>query len=300
MPCGAKLPVISLFAGAFFKESAWVGVTMYFVGIALILLCALLINLLTGYKIRRSFFIMELPEYKAPSVKRAFLSMCQRGWAYIVKAGTIILVCNFVIHVMQSFNWRLELVDEASESILSGVATPFAYVIAPVVGVVAWQLAAAAITGFIAKENVVGTLAVCFVGLENFINTEELSLMEGAGAEVAAVFAITKAAALAYLMFNLFTPPCFAALGAMRSELNDRKWFWGGVGLQFATGYTVAFLVYQAGTLLTEGTVGKGFLPGLMAVTVMALVIVAMIRRTDRLIVAEKAAGKSQVQIVKE
>ena len=105
-------------------------------------------------------------------------------------------------------------------------------------------------------------MAVCFVGLENLIDTEELALLEGAGAEVAGVMAITKVAALAYLMFNLFTPPCFAALGAMNSEINDRKWFWGGVGLQFATGYTLAFLVYQIGTLVTTGSLGKGFIGG--------------------------------------
>ena len=153
-------------------------------------------------------------------------------------------------------------------------------------------MAAAAVTGFIAKENVVGTLAVCYVGLENLIDTEELALMEGAGAEVAGVFAITKAAALAYLMFNLFTPPCFAALGAMRSEINDRKWFWGGVALQFATGYTIAFLVYQIGTFITEGTVGAGFVPGLIAVAATVAVIISLMKKADARVAAEKAAKK--------
>ena len=204
MPCGAKLPVISLFAGAFFGESRWVGVSMYFVGILVILLSALLINALNGYRPRKSFFIMELPEYKRPSLGKATISMCQRGWSYIVKAGTVILVCNFAVQLMQSFAWNFRPAESASDSILATIATPFAYLIAPVVGVVAWQLAAAAITGFIAKENVVGTLAVCFVGLENLINVEELAMLEGAGAEVAEVMAITKVAALAYLMFNLF------------------------------------------------------------------------------------------------
>ena len=137
-----------------------------------------------------------------------------------------------------------------------------------------------------------GTLAVCYVGLENLINTEELALMEGAGAEVAGVFAITKAAALAYLMFNLFTPPCFAALGAMRSEINSRKWFWGGVGLQFATGYIVAFLVYQIGTLVTEGSVGAGFFPGLAAVIAIVAYVVSLARKTDKELQAEYALKK--------
>jgi ferrous iron transport protein B len=156
----------------------------------------------------------------------------------------------------------------ASESILATIAQPISYLLVPVVGVASWQLAAAAVTGFIAKENVVGTLAVCFVGLENLIDTEELALLEGAGAEVAGVMAITKVAALAYLMFNLFTPPCFAALGAMNSEMGDRKWFWSGVALQFATGFTVSFLTYQIGTLITTGSFGAGFFPGLIAVAI--------------------------------
>ena len=148
--------------------------------------------------------------------------MCSRGWAYIVKAATIILLCNMVVQLMQSFTWSFTVAESADASILASIASPFAYVLVPVVGVLSWQLAAAAVTGFIAKENVVGTLAVCFVGLENLIDMDELAMLEGAGAEVATVFAITKVAALAYLMFNLFTPPCFAALGAMRSEINDQ------------------------------------------------------------------------------
>jgi ferrous iron transport protein B len=270
MPCGAKLPVIALFAGAFFGESPWVGATMYFVGIVIIFLCALLINLLTGYKARKSFFIIELPEYKGPSVVKALKSMCQRGWAYIVKAGTIILVCNFVVHVMQSFNWKFQPAD-AVDSILHDIATPFAYVIAPVVGVVAWQLAAAAVTGFIAKENVVGTLAVCIVGLENLIDLEELALMEGAGAEAASAFAISKVAALAFLMFNLFTPPCFAAIGAMNSEIKSRKWLWAGIGLQLSVGYTVSFLVYFFGALFTKTSLGSIWMP------IVGWIIVALI-----------------------
>ena len=261
MPCGAKLPVISLFAGAFFGDSRWVGVSMYFVGIVLILLCALLINALNGYKPKKSFFIIELPEYKAPSITKAALSMCQRGWAYIVKAGTIILVCNFVVQLMQSFGWNLQPVESASDSILATIATPFAYLFAPIVGVVAWQLAAAAITGFIAKENVVGTLAVCFVGLENLIDTEELALLEGAGAEVAGVMAITKVAALAYLMFNLFTPPCFAAIGAMNSEIKSKKWLFAGIGIQLAVGYSLGFLVYFFGTLFTGAHFSSVWMP---------------------------------------
>lgn len=282
MPCGAKLPVIALFSGAFFSEASWVGTLMYFVGILLILLGALLVNKIAGYKSRKSFFIIELPEYKLPSLKRAFISMCQRGWAYIVKAGTIILVCNTVVQIMQTFAWNFTVAENASDSILASIASPISYLLIPIVGVASWQLAAAAVTGFIAKENVVGTLAVCFVGLENLINTAELAMMEGAGAEVAGVLALTKVAALAYLMFNLYTPPCFAALGAMNSEIKDRRWFWSGIALQFATGFTVAYLVYQIGTLITTGSLGAGFVPGLIVVAAIAGVIVYLIRKTDR------------------
>ena len=291
MPCGAKLPVIALFAGAFFDGASWVGTLMYFVGIALILVGAVLVNKITGHKNRKSFFIIELPEYKLPSLGRAFVSMCSRGWAYIVKAGTVILVCNTVVQIMQTFNWNFQMTEVASESILATIANPIAYLLVPIVGVVSWQLAAAAVTGFIAKENVVGTLAVCFVGLENLIDTEELAMLEGAGAEIAGVMALTKVAALAYLMFNLFTPPCFAALGAMNSEINDRKWFWGGVGLQFATGYTVAYLVYTVGTLITDPASLNmvAALIGLAAVVVIGVVIAGMIRKANKNMSAEYA-----------
>ena len=281
MPCGAKLPVIALFAGVFFGDASWVGTLMYFAGIVLIFLGALLVNRITNHKRRKSFFIIELPEYKVPSFERAFLSMCSRGWSYIVKAGTIILLCNTAVQIMQSFNWQFQLIEEGMEqtSILASIATPFAWLLIPL-GFGVWQMAAAAITGFIAKENVVGTLAVCY-GVTNFIDTEELALMGGA-TEVAGIFALTKAAALACLMFNLFTPPCFAAIGAMNSEMKDRKWLWGGIGLQMATGYTVAFLVYQVGTLITEGKVGTGFLPGLIAVAAMAGIVVWLCVKADR------------------
>ena len=280
MPCGAKLPVIALFAGAFFADASWVGPMMYLVGIVLIFLGALLVKRITGQKYRKSFFIIELPEYKVPSLKRATLSMLSRGKAYIVKAGTIILVCNTVVQIMQSFNWQLQLVEEGMEgtSILAGIAHPFSILFIPL-GFGVWQLAAAAITGFIAKENVVGTLAVVY-GITNLIDTDELALV-GGGNEVAAVMGLTKVAALAYLMFNLYTPPCFAALGAMNSEMQSKKWLFGGICLQLATGYTVAFLVYQIGTLITTGSVGTAFVPGLIAVAVFVVIVVSVIRRSD-------------------
>ena len=270
MPCGAKIPVIALFAGAFFADAWWVSATMYLVGIVLVLLGALLVKRITGQKYRKSFFIIELPEYKLPSLKRACVSMLERGKAYIIKAGTIILVCNTVVQIMQSFNWQFQLVEEGAEgtSILAFIPLGF--------GV--WQLAAAAVTGFIAKENVVGTLAVVY-GVTNLIN-DDFELV-GSGTEMAAVMGLTKVAALAYLMFNLYTPPCFAALGAMNSEMKSGKWLLGGICLQLATGYTVAFFVYQIGTLITTGSLGTAFVPGLIAVIVFALIILWRIRKSD-------------------
>ena len=287
MPCGAKLPVIALFTGAFFPHSKWVGPLMYFVGILLILLGALLVKAVTGMKYRKSFFIIELPEYKVPSLKIGCLSMLNRGKAYIKKAGTVILVCNTVVQIMQSFNWKLQVVAEGAEStsILAGIAGPFATLLIPVVGIAAWQLAAASITGFIAKENVVGTLATVYA-LTNFIDTDELALV-GSGNKVAMAMGITKVAALAYLMFNLYTPPCFAALGAMNSEMQSGKWLFAGICLQLATGFTVGFLVYQIGTLITTGALGAGFVGGLIAVCIFAAVIVYLIQRANRAIDTE-------------
>ena len=286
MPCGAKLPVIALFAGAFFGDASWVGPVMYLVGILLILLGALLVKRITGQKFRKSFFIIELPEYKAPSLLRACVSMLERGKAYIIKAGTIILVCNTVVQIMQSFNWQFQLVEEGAEStsILASIASPFSVLFIPL-GFGVWQLAAAAITGFIAKENVVGTLAVVY-GVTNLIDVDELALI-GNGADVATIMGLTKVAALAYLMFNLYTPPCFAALGAMNSEMKSGKWLFGGICLQLATGYTVAFLVYQIGTLATTGSLGTAFVPGLIAVLVFVAIVIWRIRKSDREFSAE-------------
>ena len=290
MPCGAKIPVISLFAGAFFDNAWWVSALMYFAGIALIFLGALLINQITGYKARKSFFIIELPEYKRPSLWGAFKSMCSRGWAYIVKAATIILLCNMAVQLMQTFTWSFSVAESADDSILASIASPFAYLLVPIVGVLSWQLAAAAITGFIAKENVVGTLAVCFVGLENLIDMDELAMLEGTGAEVAGIMAITKVAALAYLMFNLYTPPCFAAIGAMNAEMKSAKWLWGGIGLQLAVGYTVAYLVYTIGTLIVGGTLNVvAAMGGLIAVALMVAVVIGLIVNTNKKMHAEYA-----------
>ena len=297
MPCGAKLPIIALFSGAFFGNSPWVGPLMYFAGIVIIFIGALIINKITGNSKKKSFFIMELPEYKAPSLWRACKSMCSRGWSYIVKAGTIILLCNTAVQVMQSFDWSFQIAESADASILASIAGPVAYLLVPIAGVLSWQLAAASVTGFIAKENVVGTLAVCFVGLENLIDTEELSMMEGAGGDVAGIMAITKVAALAYMMFNLFTPPCFAAIGAMNSEMKSAKWLWGAVGFQLGSGYTVGYLVYTIGTLITAPAT-LAVVPAIcggVAVLVFVAILVMLSIRADKQVKAEKRSKVTKV-----
>ena len=281
MPCGAKLPVIALFAGAFFPNATWVGPLMYFVGIGVILLGALLIKQITGMKYRKSYFIMELPEYKLPSLKFAVSSMLERGKAYIVKAGTIILLCNTLVQVMASFTIGFApALEDGSNSILAMIASPFAYVLVPIIGFTCWQCAAAVITGFIAKENVVGTLATVFC-LTNFIDTEELALVSG-GSQVATIMGLTKVAALAYLMFNLYTPPCFAAIGAMREEMKSTKWLLGAIGFQLGVGYTIGFVVYQIGTWIVTGQVGQGFVLGFVIVCVFILTLVYLCVKANR------------------
>ena len=267
MPCGAKLPIIALFAGVFFNDNAWVGTTMYFLAIAMIIASGLIIRMITGDK-STSYFIMELPEYRFPSFKRAAISMASRAKSFLIKAGTIILVCNAVVQLLQTFNWQFQVVAESmpETSILASLASPVAWLLIPL-GFRVWQFAAAAITGFIAKENVVGTLAVTFA-VTNFIDVEELALVSG-GTEVGMIFGIGAVAALSFLVFNLFTPPCFAAIGSMNAELESRKWLWGAIAYQLGTGYTISFLVYQLGTLFTTGSFGNGFIGGLLAVTVL-------------------------------
>ncbi|TGE38087.1 ferrous iron transport protein B [Desulfosporosinus fructosivorans] len=293
MPCGAKLPIIALFAGVFFNDNSWVGTSMYFLGIIVIIISALIIRRITG-DYSKSYFIMELPEYRWPSLKRASISVLMRAKAFIVKAGTIILVCNAVVQILQTFDWQFQVVAETAPetSILAGIASPLALLFIPL-GFGLWQFAAAAVTGFIAKENVVGTLAVCF-SITNFIDVEELALV-GGSAEVSAIFGISAVAALSYLVFNLFTPPCFAAIGAMRSELESSKWLWGAVGFQMGMGYVIAFLVYQIGTLITTGTLGQGFIGGLIAVAIIVGYVVYLMRKGSKS--AQISAGMQSVKV---
>ena len=274
IPCGAKIPVIALFAGAFFPESNWVSPVMYFLGIVLVFLSALLIKWISGYSYKKSYFIIELPEYKLPTLWGAVKSMLSRGWAYIVKAGTVILVCNTLITIMANYSWTFQAVEQ-DQSILHDIASPIAVLLIPL-GFGMWQMAAAAVSGFIAKEEVVGTLAAVFAISEEVINGDFELVTSGGGVEM---FGISAVAGLAYLIFNLFTPPCFAAIGAMSSEIKSKKWLFAGLGLQFAVAYTLSFFVYQLGTLFTTSALGEGFIGGLLAVAaIIAAVVILGVR----------------------
>ena len=269
IPCGAKIPVISLLAGLFFPGSWWVAPLMYFLGLALVFFGALLVKWLSGHAFKKSFFIIELPEYKMPSFSRAAKSMLERGWSYIVKAGTVILVCNAVVTIMLNYSWTFtEAAPE--ESILHSIAMPISVLLIPL-GFGMWQLAAAAVTGFIAKEEVVGTLGAIFTALA--IDEDFNLLQQGGGEEILGISAV---AGLSYLIFNLFSPPCFAAIGAMNSEIKSKKWLFAGIGLQISVAYVSSFLVYQLGTLFTEGHMGEGFIPGLIAVLAIIATVVVL------------------------
>ena len=195
------------------------------------------------------------------------------------------MLCNFIIYMMQNHTFTLAEAD-ANNSILASIATPIAYVTAPIIGVVAWKFAAAAVTGFVAKECVVGTLATLFA-FENLIG-EELEIVGNAG-QIADNMGISAVAALAFLMFNLFTPPCFAAIGAMNAELKSKKWLFAGIGLQFSVGYTLSFVTFFFGTLITGGSFGEPWMPilGWALVLVIAAVFTAIILKTRKELKAE-------------
>ena len=221
IPCGAKLPIIALFAAVFFPESSWVGPSMYLLSIVMIVIGGLLLKKIFVWE-TTSQFIMELPDYKFPSLKYAFFQMLDKAKAFIYKATTIILVCNTLVWFMQAYSWGLKPVEDQGLSILASIGTVIAPILIPL-GFIGWQLAAAAITGFIAKENVVATFAVLLA-----VSSEEALHMPGG----ALTELFTPVTAFAYLVFNLFTPPCFAAIGAMNSEMGSKKWLFKGLAFQ--------------------------------------------------------------------
>lgn len=291
VPCGAKLPIIALFTAAFFPEQGYMFPITYIVAFSVIICVGLILKKVTGADNIKNYFIIELPQYRIPSIKRAFFKMLETGKDFITRAGTIIIVCNTVVFIMSSFNFKLQLVEDAvNTSILANVATPFAFLLIPV-GIGVWQLSAAAITGFIAKEEVVGTLAVVYsMGAAINSDFELVNAMT-----VRETMGITAVSALAFMFFNLFTPPCFAAIGAMKSEMKSNKWLLKSVLLQLSVGYIVAMITYQVGTILVYKELAQGFIPAVIILALAVFYVVYKIK-SNKVSESEKKVSKVQVQ----
>ncbi|OON91217.1 MAG: ferrous iron transporter B [Epulopiscium sp. Nele67-Bin002] len=282
VPCGAKIPIIALFATVFFADQPYMFPIVYLVSFMVILTIGLVIKKVTGAQNVQNYFIIELPTYNMPSMKRAFLRMVDTGWEFVKRAATIIIICNTLIFMLASFDFGLNMVEDIDASMLAAIATPIAFIFLPL-GIATWQLAAAAITGFIAKEEVVGTLAVVYA-MEAAIN-EDFEVINAVG--LGEAMGITGVVALSFMFFNLFTPPCFAALGAMKAEMDSPKHFRMAVLTQFYVGYIVAMLIYQVGSIAIYGTVGEGFVAAV-------IILVASIA-----VFAKKVSTAKQVHDVK-
>ena len=265
VPCGAKLPIIAMIAGAFFNNSGWVATSCYFVGIAAIICSGIILKKTKMFAGEPAPFVMELPAYHWPTVSNILRSMWERGWSFIKKAGTIILLSTIVLWFLMGFGWEggsFGMVEELNNSILAKIGSAIAWIFAPLGWTKAgegWKMAVAAVTGLIAKENVVATFGMLF----GFAEVAE------DGAEIWGNLAqvMTPIAAYGFLVFNLLCAPCFAAMGAIKREMNNAKWFWFAIGYQCGLAYVVSLCIYQIGTLLTGGGFGIG--------TVVAFVLVA-------------------------
>lgn len=272
VPCGAKLPIITLFSIVFFPESSWVGPSMYIIAFAIIIVGGLLLKRLFVWE-SQSFFILELPEYKIPSIKHAVIQMFDKAKGFIIKASTIILVMNTLVWFMQAYGPNLQPIEDQSLSILAIVGGFLSPILIPM-GMMGWQLAAAAITGFIAKENVVATFAILLAAA-----TEEA--LHVPGGVLTTLF--TPVTAYAFLAFNLFTPPCFAAIGAMRTEMGDKKWLFRGLAFQLSVGYIVAIVIAQVGNLIFYGTPASGLPVAIIVLLAYAVLLTFLIRRANKM-----------------
>lgn len=270
VPCGAKLPIIALFSAVFFPQSSWVGPSMYILAIGMIIIGGLLLKKIFVWE-NTSAFIIELPEYKIPSLKHAFVQMLKQSKAFIYKATTIILVMNTLVWFMQAYSWTLQPVEDQSLSILASVGGVIAPLLIPI-GFIGWQLAAATITGFIAKENVVATFAILLAATEDALHVP--------GGPLSTMF--TPVVAYAFLVFNLFTPPCFAAIGAMNSELGSKKWLFRGLAFQIGVGYTLAMIISQIGTLIIYGEMSSGFIGSIFVGILIIGLVIYLIRNANK------------------
>ena len=265
VPCGAKLPIIAMIAGAFFGNSGWVSTSCYFVGIAAIICSGIILKKTKMFAGDPAPFVMELPAYHWPTVSNILRSMWERGWSFIKKAGTIILLSTIILWFLMSFGWEggsFGMVEELNESILAKIGTAIAWIFAPLGWTKAgegWKMAVAAVTGLIAKENVVATFGMLY----GFAEVAE----DGAEIWGSLAAAMTPIAAYGFLVFNLLCAPCFAAMGAIKREMNNTKWFLFAIGYQCGLAYLVSLCIYQIGTLVTGG----GF--GIWTVVAFAIII---------------------------
>ncbi len=263
IPCGAKLPIIALIAGAFFGNAWWVSWSAFFVGIAAVVCSGIILKKTRMFAGEPAPFVMELPSYHLPTVGNVLRSMWERGWSFIKKAGTIILLSTIFIWFTTYFGWvdgQFRMLEdmEIDHSILAMIGNGFAWIFAPL-GWGDWKSAVAAITGLVAKENVVGTFGILF----GFAEVAE------DGSEIWGTLAghMSAVAAYSFMVFNLLCAPCFAAMGAIKREMNNRKWFWFAIGYQCILAYLVALCIYQIGTWMTESVFGLG--------TIVAILLIA-------------------------
>ncbi|CAG9710159.1 ferrous iron transport protein B [Clostridium neonatale] len=283
IPCGAKLPIIALFAGALFGGASWVAPSVYFLGIVMIIICGIILKQTKLFKGEPAPFVMELPQYHIPSAKNVLLHMWERGRAFIVKAGTIIFVACGAIWFLSSFNFRLEMVD-AGESILAAIGNVFAPIFAPL-GFGNWQSSVASISGLVAKENVVGTFGVLF-GVAEAAEDDPTLLQHVSGM-------FTIASAYAFIAFNMLNAPCFAAIGAIRREMNSWKWMWITIGFQTGTAYLVALVINQVGSFIG----GYGSFAGAAISVVILIVVIALVVMSGRS--SERVKSKGQLSYSK-
>ena len=268
IPCGAKLPIIALFAGAIFAGASWVAPLVYFLGIFMIIICGIILNKTKAFKGEAAPFVMELPQYHIPSMKGVLIHMWDRGKAFIIKAGTIIFVACAVIWFTSSFNWTLQMVD-SQDSILASIGKVIAPIFAPL-GFGNWQSAVSTVTGLVAKENVVGTFGVLFGIAEAAEDTPALLTQIGT--------MFTSASGLAFIAFNMLNAPCFAAIGAIRREMGSWKWMWITIGFQTLTAYIVALVINQVGSLF----LGDGSVIGAMASILIAVLAILIAINSGR------------------
>lgn len=268
IPCGAKLPIIALIAGALFGGASWVAPSMYFLGIAMIIICCILLKKTKLFSGDAAPFVMELPQYHIPSFKGLIMHMWEKGKEFIIKAGTIIFVSCGAIWFLQSFNWSLEMVD-AGESILASIGNLIAPIFTPL-GFGNWQSAIATVTGLVAKENLVGTFGVIF-GIADAVEDDPTLIGNLAGM-------FTATSAFAFMAFNMLCAPCFAAIGAIRREMGSWKWTWITLGFQTFTAYMVALIINQVGSAIFFG----GSIIGAIISIVLVVVIVLSILLTSK------------------